>query len=557
MPNLDTERLLALTKRLHLINTFPELAVCVCEELRYALEYGRAWIYIVDEDGEHLRFVADSGDAEDGISQAFRIPIEADPFIQAVLNADGPIIIEDAQTDAKVNAEIAAEHGNRTIVKIPMRLVDRPVGILGAGTFGDEGVRLPTEEQLSYVGLLAQQVVVASARIAIQESKERHATERDELERRLAQRHRLESLGSLAGGIAHDFNNLLTIIYASTAMLRTSVSEEAAQDIDVIDEAVSQAAEMTKRLLTMGREQPIELHLLNINEMLKTLLGMLRRVVPAHISLDLVEGVHLSTAFGDPSELEQVFMNLALNAFDSMEEGGRLTIESEMVIVNGEYVRAHPWAKSGRYILVSVSDTGSGMDRETLARIFEPFFTTKGDKGTGLGLAVSYGTIRRHQGMLHAYSEPGVGTTFKVYLPAAQRVASEVGSKLTAPVVGGAESVLLAEDQAEIRESLARVLVQNGYSVRAVVNGAEAVAATKERDYDLIILDAVMPLMGGREAYEIIREYAPDIPVLFTSGYGAEELKTRFLQGIRLTVLPKPFDPDSMLRAIRFLLDDD
>lgn len=553
---LDLERLLAFARKLHSVSTFTELASRVCDELRCSLGYGTAWFYLVDDAGENLRFVAVTGDLKDSVSPEMKVPIDADPFINASLRSDQPTVVEDAQTDPTVNRAVVEELGNRTIINVPMRLVEQPMGLIGVGTFGDEGVRLPTPEQLEYLVLIAQQVVVASARIAIQESKDRHIVERDELERRMAQRQRLESLGSLAGGIAHDFNNLLTVIYASATMLRTAVSPEVAPDIDVIDEAVTKAAELTKRLLSMSREQPIELHLLDLNTTLGTLIEMLRRVVPANVTLDLVEGRHLSLVLGDPGELERVFMNLALNSFDAMSAGGRLTIESEMVIVNGEYVRAHPWAKPGRYVLVSISDTGSGMDKETQSQIFEPFFTTKGEKGSGLGLAVSYGSVRRHHGMIHAYSELGVGTTFKVYLPVAQRTATKVGPKLSGPVAGGVESILLAEDQPDIREGLSRVLRQHGYDVRAVANGIEAVAATKERDYGLIILDAVMPLMGGREAYEQIREHAPDQPVLFTSGYGAEELKTRFLQGLRVTVVPKPFDPDTMLRAIRFLLDD-
>lgn len=553
---MDLERLLAFARKLHGVSSFADLATQVCDELRSSLGYGTAWFYLVDDEGENLRFVAVTGDLEGSVSPEMKVPIEADPFIRASLHSDQPTVVEDAQTDSSVNRAVVEELGNRTIINVPMRLVDKPMGIIGVGSFGDEGVRLPTPRQLEYLVLVAQQVVVASARIAIQESRDRYTAERDELERRMAQRQRLESLGSLAGGIAHDFNNLLTVIYASSAMLRSTASPESTHEIDVIDDAVTKASEMTKRLLSMSREQPIELHLLDVNTTLRELLKMLRRVVPSNVSLDLVEGRHLSLVLGDPGELERVFMNLALNAFDAMSAGGRLTFESELVMVNGEYVRAHPWAKPGRYVLVSVSDTGAGMDRETQSHIFEPFFTTKGEKGSGLGLAVSYGTIRRHQGMIHAYSELGVGTTFKVYLPVGQRTAGEVGPKLGGPISGGAESILLAEDQTEIREGLTRVLREQGYFVRAVSNGMEAVAATKERDYGLVILDAVMPVMGGREAYEQIRAHAPAQPVLFTSGYGPEELKARFLQGIRVTVVPKPFDPDTMLRAIRFLLDD-
>jgi CheY-like chemotaxis protein len=282
----------------------------------------------------------------------------------------------------------------------------------------------------------------------------------------------------------------------------------------------------------------------------------LSRVLGPHITIDLElrpAGVPVRV---DPSQISQLLMNLALNARDAMPSGGRLTIETQQVVINGDYRRAHPWAKEGRYVLLSVSDTGIGMSPAVVERIFEPFFTTKSPgSGTGLGLAVAWGIIQRHGGMVHCYSEPGIGTAFKVYLPAAEQAASRVGTKVVGPVPRGVEHILVADDQPHVLLVVKRALETAGYTVTTVSDGLSAVEAASRGKFDLYLLDAVMPALSGREACERIRALHPGARFLFASGYGAEALPASFLADMGIQMIPKPADPDSLLRAVRTVLD--
>jgi len=258
----------------------------------------------------------------------------------------------------------------------------------------------------------------------------------------------------------------------------------------------------------------------------------------------------------DEVQIDQILLNLCLNARDAMPHGGRITLETEQVVINGEYVRAHPWAKPGRYVLLSVTDTGTGIAPELIDRVFEPFFTTKPEgQGSGLGLAIVYGVVRQHDGMVHCYSEPGVGTAFKVYLPILEREADEVGSKIAGAVPGGTERVLVADDHPGARRVMVDLLARAGYTVVAVEDGAQAVEAAGREAFDLVILDAVMPRLGGAEARVRIRELRPGARFLFASGYGADALSEQLTAEDAREVLAKPTDPDSFLRAVRRALD--
>jgi CheY-like chemotaxis protein len=245
-----------------------------------------------------------------------------------------------------------------------------------------------------------------------------------------------------------------------------------------------------------------------------------------------------------------------INARDAMPDGGRLTVETEQVLINGAYSETHPWAKPGRYVLVTVIDTGVGMPREVVERVFEPFFTTKAPRvGTGLGLAVAYGIVRQHCGMLHCYSEVGVGTSFKVYLPAASRMAGAVGNKLQKTVRLGTERILVAEDDELVRQVALRILTSSGYQVVAVENGDLACREAAKGDFDLAILDMVMPGLPCREVVQRLRALRPGLPILLASGYAAGENVTALAREEQLELLKKPYDPDQVLRAVRAILD--
>jgi CheY-like chemotaxis protein len=290
---------------------------------------------------------------------------------------------------------------------------------------------------------------------------------------------------------------------------------------------------------------------------IRGLLKMLRRLLPESISIDLIPGHNLASVNGDTSQLEQVIVNLCVNARDAMELGGRLTIETENVLVDGRYCESHPWATPGRYVLLSVTDTGTGMTAEVRERAFEPFFTTKGiHHGTGLGLSTVYGIVRQHDGMIHVYSEPGEGTTFKFYLPAGERRAMDVEDKRQTAPPRGQETILLAEDQDAVRRVIVQMLEGAGYHAIAVSNGFEAIRVLRERKepVHLVILDVVMPELGGPETWERMTGLGHDLRVIFTSGYADGRYTQRLPPGSE--VLQKPFRGEDLLRRVREKLDE-
>jgi signal transduction histidine kinase/CheY-like chemotaxis protein len=485
------------------------------------------------------------------------LQVEGDPLLEQLVSSDEPVVVEDARTDPRTNKEIVAALGNRTIINIPLRLVDKPFGAFGLGTFADEGCRLPTPEQLDHLVGMAGQLSVAVSRIRFLDASRRATQQRIELERRVLEHQKLESLGLLAGGIAHDFNNLLTVILAGTALARLAVGEspKALTELDAVVGAAERARDLTRQLLAMSRSQTLELRPIDLNDRLKQLLALLQRVLSETITLELIEGVRLPLVEGDASQLDQVFMNLCINAREAMPAGGKIIIETEQVLLDAAFVAAHPWAASGRYVCVTVTDTGTGMPREVMERVFEPFFTTKKERGgTGLGLAVAYGVVRQHRGLLHCYSEPGVGTVFKIYLPVYVRVAAHISTRIEGAAPRGYEKILLGEDDPAVRGATVRVLESAGYSVVAVENGAEACQAAARTPFDLVLLDVIMPEMSCRDALRGLKAELPNARYILSSGYTAEVKMDDLLKDGTI-LLEKPYDPAQLLRVVRRVLD--
>jgi two-component system, cell cycle sensor histidine kinase and response regulator CckA len=386
------------------------------------------------------------------------------------------------------------------------------------------------------------------------------ATEAVEMRRQLERSQRMDSIGQLAGGVAHDFNNLLQVIsgYATLARERGTTAEEREASLDHVLGAAERAAQLTRQLLAFGRRQALRVTDLDLNGVVSGMMGMLRRLIEARITVDFVPGFQVGNIRADRGQVEQVILNLCINARDAMPDGGRITIETGNVVVNGAYREQHPWAAPGRYVLLTVSDTGVGMDRDVLDRMFEPFFTTKPqDRGTGLGLAVVYGIVKQHDGMINVYSEPGLGTTFKIYFPVSARLAASVDAKLQTAPPRGTETVLVAEDEPSVRNLAVRLLERAGYRTLAARDGREAVAVftAHEREVDLVLMDVVMPHLGGPEAYRQMAERRPGLRVLFASGYGGSQLPAAVTAGEGADLLDKPYDPDELLRAVRRVLD--
>jgi two-component system, cell cycle sensor histidine kinase and response regulator CckA len=375
-------------------------------------------------------------------------------------------------------------------------------------------------------------------------------------EAQLNRSQKLEAIGQLAGGVAHDFNNLLVAILGNLSLARgCQDAEERALLLGDATAAGNRAAELTRQLLAFSTRQPVNQATVEVNSMLGDTLKLLRRLVPESVKMDFIAGHRLPRVLADRGQLEQVVVNLCVNARDAMPNGGRLVIETELVLVNGRFRETHPWVRSGRYVLMSVTDTGVGIPPEALDHVFEPFYTTKA-QGSGLGLATAYGVVRRHGGFMHLYSEVGKGTTFKVYLPVSARDAADVGTKVEGPVSGGSESILVAEDEPRVRAVVVRILERAGYRVITAEDGEQAVRKFEDhqRSVDLVLLDAVMPNKSGAEALTEIRARAPRVAAILCSGY-SDSLATVAGLGDDVTFLAKPYEPDELLRVVRRQLD--
>ncbi|MBE0568058.1 MAG: PAS domain S-box protein [Deltaproteobacteria bacterium] len=385
-------------------------------------------------------------------------------------------------------------------------------------------------------------------------------TEKKELEKRLQFSQRMEVVGTLAGGIAHDFNNALTGIFGFGELLRNRLAgdEQSSHDLDEIQRCAERAATLTRQLLTFARRQVIEPVNLNLSALVADLRRFIGQVVGAHTEVITSLEKNAPTIHADRGQIEQVVMNLCLNARDAMPKGGRLEIETKEAILEEVHVRQYPYMKTGRYSLLTVSDTGVGMDEKTRDRVFEPFFTTKGsDKGTGLGLAMVYGIVKQHGGFVHLYSEPGEGTVFKLYFPAIDAQPDAVPKKRKEEVVrGGKETILLGEDEEAIRSLLKQTLKVLGYNVLVARNGEEAIEIFRgNKEIALAVLDVVMPRKGGMEAFKEIRRQDPRMKVIFMSGYSADQIHDSYVLTSGMPFLQKPFGPTILARKIREVLD--
>ncbi|MBI3668844.1 MAG: PAS domain S-box protein [Acidobacteria bacterium] len=388
-------------------------------------------------------------------------------------------------------------------------------------------------------------------------------TERRAMEKHLRQIQKFEAIGQLAGGIAHDFNNVMGAIMGWAELGQEQAPPESSlySYFQKIRAQIERATGLTRQLLAFARRQLLEPRNLNLNHLVAELLTFLEKVISKDIEVRTVLSPELEAIRADPSQIEQVLMNLCLNARDAMPCGGRLVIETQNVELGEDYYRHHSYARPGRYVVLSVSDNGVGMDAATIEHIFEPFFTTKEmGKGTGLGLATVYGVVKQHGGFLHVYSEPAQGTVFRVYLPVAGVAPSEAELRERPddePVRGGSETILVAEDHDGVREMARMTLESLGYRLLLAANGAEALVLflAQPDSIALVVLDVVMPKLAGPDAYLKMCETKPGLPVIFTSGYSAEmhSLSAVLQQGA--AALQKPYGPSLLGRRVREILD--
>jgi len=388
----------------------------------------------------------------------------------------------------------------------------------------------------------------------------RDLTARKALHRQLQQAQKMEAVGTLAGGIAHDFNNILQVVlgYSELVLADEHLPDRLRDDLGRVLLAGKNGADLVQRLLTFSRKvEPKPLNL-DLNQRIRQTQKFLERTIPKMIDIQMILADDLARIYADPTQVDQVLMNLAVNARDAMPEAGSLVIETANVFLDEECDKALLGAKPGEYVLLSVSDSGHGMDKETLDHIFEPFYTTKeAGKGTGLGLAMVYGIVHQHGGYITCYSEPREGTTFKIYFPAIEmKMHPDVATSGIMPAFG-TETILLVDDEEFVRDLGKRILERSGYTVLTAANGKEAVDLYKrERDkISLVILDLIMPEMGGKQCIEELLKIDPQVKALIASGFAANGQTKEALQGGAKGFVSKPFDMGHLLQTVRKVLD--
>jgi PAS domain S-box-containing protein len=490
---------------------------------------------------------------------------ESAPDATVIIDGQGVIWAASRQAQRLFGYDLEELHGQSVEALIPLmagsgyrelrqRFVDAPATLLmGAGSQNllavrKDGTTFPIEISLRPLTTEANTVVAAV----------RDITVRRQLEDQLRQVQKMEAVGRLAGGVAHDFNNILGVILGHSQILLGGMgpNDPRRARVEQIVSASERAAGLTRQLLAFSRRQVFETRVLDLNETIAVVIKMLERLIGEDVGLTFHPGESLGRVRADPTQIEQVLMNLAVNARDAMPDGGRLVIETSNAEIDDGYVRLHAGAAAGRYVCMAVTDTGHGMTKDVQARIFEPFFTTKEPgRGTGLGLATVYGVVKQSEGFIYVYSEPGHGTTFKIYLPAVEGEVERAAEP--PPARRGSETVLLVEDEEGLRELIAELLVENGYHVLAAEHPSKAIETAERYEgvIHLLLTDVVMPQMNGRDLASRVKERRPDVRVLFMSGYTEEAIAHRGVLEAGSSLISKPFTQEALTRKLRDLLD--
>ncbi len=448
--------------------------------------------------------------------------------------------------------------GYRGLLTVPAKIGDRVVGVLSFLTTREEGF---SAEDMAIATAFASHAAIALENSRLLLESRRAYDELAETQGQLEQAQKMDAVGRLAGGVAHDFNNLLTVILGRTDILLHPLKPEdpMRRGIELIQRTAGRAADLTRQLLAFSRKQVLEPVVLDLSAVTTDMKDMLGRLIGEDIALLTTPTPGLGRVKADRGQIEQVIMNLAVNARDAMPQGGRLIVETADIDLDDEYVRRHVGARPGPHVMLAVSDTGTGIPHEIQPQIFEPFFTTKEQgKGTGLGLATVYGIVKQSGGYIEVDTEPGQGTTFRIYLPRLDAEAAPV-DRITRPAAaaGGTETILLVEDEEGVRELARDILRTSGYTVLEARNGPEALLLCERHQgpLDMLLTDVVMPRMSGRELAERLAPLRPDLSVLYMSGYTDDAVIRHGVLGAGTAFLQKPFTPAALVLRVRETLD--
>ena len=472
-----------------------------------------------------------------------------------------PLLLRDPASHPSMlpeHAEAMRRLGYHGMLTVPARVGDRVVGVLSFLTRREEGF---STEDLAIATAFASHAAVALENSRLLHESRRAYDELAQTQGQLEQAQKMDAIGRLAGGVAHDFNNLLTVILGRTDILLAQIKTEdpIRRGIALIQRTAGRAAELTRQLLAFSRKQVLEAVILDLGVVATDMKDMLARLIGEDIALVTNLAADLGHVKADRGQIEQVVMNLAINARDAMPQGGQLVVETANADLGGDYVRRNVGSRPGPHVMLAVSDSGQGIPRELQKHIFEPFFTTKEQgKGTGLGLATVYGIVKQSGGYIEVDSAPGRGTTFRIYLPRvdAETPAAERGARAAAPI-GGTETILLVEDEDGVRELARDILRSNGYTVLEARNGAEALLLGEGHrgPLELLLTDVVMPRMSGREVAERMTARRSDLSVLYMSGYTDDAVIRHGVLGSDTAFLQKPFTPAALVQRVRETLD--